>query len=99
MHGLRAGLLAGGDDLVDRQIALGGRRRTDENRLVGQLDVQRAGVGLREHRDGRNAHAPGAANHPAGDLAAVGDQDLVEHLASSPVMPLWNLDYGPGPRA
>ena len=80
MHRLRAGFLAGGDDLIDRQVALGGRRRAEENSLVGELDVQRARVGPGIDRDGRDPHAPGAADHAAGDLAAVGDQNLVEHV-------------------
>jgi hypothetical protein len=50
--------------------------------LVGQLHVQRPGIGLGEDRDGLDAHALGRADDPAGDLAPVGDQDLVEHLAS-----------------
>jgi hypothetical protein len=81
MHALRAGLLAGGDDLVDCQIALYRGCRSDGHRLVGQFHVQRARVGLGIDRDGRNAHALGAADHAAGDLAAVGDEDLGEHLA------------------
>ena len=57
MHRLGAGLLAGGDDLVDQQIGLRGRRRADGDRLVGHLDVQRVLVGLRIDRDRLDAHA------------------------------------------
>ncbi len=39
MHGLGAGLLAGGDDLVDEQVGLGCGRRADVDRFVGHLDM------------------------------------------------------------
>ena len=79
MHRLGAGLLAGGDDLVDQQVGLRGRRRADGDRLVGHLDVQRVLVGFRIDRDRLYAHLARGLDDPAGDLAAVGDQDLVEH--------------------
>ena len=36
-------------------------------------------VGLGVHRDGADAEGPAAADHPAGDLPPVGDQDAAEH--------------------
>ncbi len=84
MDGLGAGVLAGLDDLLDHQVALGRRRRADRDRLVGQLDVQRPGVGLGIDRHGPDAHAPRRLDDAARDLAPVGDQDLVEHLAPLP---------------
>ncbi len=46
VHGLRARLLAGGDDLVHHQVRLAAGRRADEHRLVGQPDVARVAIGL-----------------------------------------------------
>ena len=37
------------------------------------------GVGRGMHRDRRDADLPAGAQHPERDLAAVGDQHLVEH--------------------
>ena len=81
MHRLRAGLLAGGDDLVDQQIALGRSRRADMHRLVRHLDMQRVAVGVGIDRDCRDPHLAGCLDDPAGDLAAIGDQDALEHVA------------------
>ena len=37
------------------------------------------GVGGRMHRDGRDAELLAGAQHAQRDLAAIGDQDFVEH--------------------
>ena len=47
--------------------------------LVGHLHMQRVPVGVGIDGDGLDAHAPRGLDDPAGDLAPVGDQDLVEH--------------------
>jgi hypothetical protein len=57
VHGLRAGALAGGDDLVGHQIALAAGRRADADRLVGQFHMAGVAVGLGVHRHGGDAHA------------------------------------------
>ena len=59
MHRLRAGALAGLDDLLDDEIALGRLRRADRDRLIGHLDMQRVLVGLRIDRDGLDPHFAG----------------------------------------
>src|SRR5581483_3410390 len=79
VHGLRARLLAGFHDLVDQQVGLGGRRRADSHGLVRHLDVQAVAVCLRVDGHGLDAEPVGASDDPAGDLAAVGDQDFLEH--------------------
>ena len=79
MDRLGAGLLAGGDDLLDGKVGFGRGRRPDRDRLVGHLDVQRVLVGFRIDRDGRNPQPPRGLDDPAGDLAAIGDQDFAEH--------------------
>ena len=56
MDGLGAGLLAGGDDLVGRQVALAAGRGADVHGLVGQRDVARVAVGVGIDGDGRDAH-------------------------------------------
>src|SRR5258708_35695145 len=47
--------------------------------FVGQRDVARQPVGVGVARDGLDAQPPCRLDDPAGDLAAVGDQDLGEH--------------------
>jgi hypothetical protein len=81
VHGLRAGLTAGIDDLVDQQIRLRGRRRADGDGLLGHLHVQAVPVGVGVDGDGLDAELARALDDAAGDLAAVGDQDLLEHMA------------------
>ena len=79
MHRLGAALFAGGDDLLDDQIALSCRRRPDRDGRVGHFHMQRVAVGLGIDRDGSNPHAAGGLDDPASDLAAVGNQDSLEH--------------------
>ena len=79
MHRLRARLLGGGDDLLDHEIGLGRRGRSDRDRLVGHFDVQRVLVGLGINRDRRDPHPVRGPDDPARDLAAIGDQNLLEH--------------------
>ena len=80
MHGLRAGLAAGLDDLVDHQIALGRGRRADQHGLVGHLDMQRVAVGLGIDGYRRDPHAARSLDDPAGDFAAICDQNSFEHV-------------------
>ena len=49
------------------------------HRLVRHLDMQRVAVGVRIHGDRLDPHPPRGLDDPAGDLAAVRDQDLLEH--------------------
>jgi hypothetical protein len=79
MDRVRAGDLAGRDDLGDVQIAVARRRRADADALVGELHMHGVGVGGGMHRDGRDAQLLAGAQHAQRDLAAVGDEDLLEH--------------------
>ena len=79
VHGLGAGLAAGVDDLVDDEVGLGGRRGTDGDSLVRHLHMQAVPIGFGIDRNGLDAELPRALDDAAGDLAAVGDQDLLEH--------------------
>ena len=80
MHRLRAGLAAGLDDLVDHQIALGSRRRTDQHRVIGHFDVERVAVGLGINGYRLDPHTARSLDDPAGDLAAICDQNSFEHV-------------------
>ncbi len=80
VHGLRARLLAGFNDFIDEQIALGRGRRADQHGFIGHLDMERVAVGLGIDRYRRNSHAAGRLDHPAGDLAAICDQNSFEHV-------------------
>ena len=79
MHGFSARLAAGLDDLVDQKIALGCGRRSDQNRVVGYFDVKGVTVGFGIDGNRLNPHTPGGFNDPAGDLAAICDQN--NHIA------------------
>ena len=79
MDGVGAGDLAGGDERRDVEIAVAGRRRADADALVGEADVHGVGVGGRMHRHGGDAELLAGAQDAERDLAAVGDEDLVEH--------------------
>ena len=79
MHRLGAAFLAGGDDLVDHQVALRRRRRADRDGLIRHLDVQRVAVGLGIDRDGLDPHPPGGLDDATGDFAAIGNEDPLEH--------------------
>ena len=82
MDRLGAGRQRRRDDLVAAQIAFADRRGADMHRLVGHLDMQRLGVGVGIDGDGAHAQPARRADDAAGDLAAIGDQDLGEHAAS-----------------
>ena len=79
MHRVGAGDLAGGEQRRDVEIAVARRRRADADALVGEPHMHGVGVGGRMHRDGRDAELLAGAQHAQRDLAAVGDQDFVEH--------------------
>ena len=79
MDGVGAGDLAGGEQARDVEIALGRRRRADAHALVGEAHVHGIGIGRGVHGDGGDADLLAGALDPERDLAAVGDQHLVEH--------------------
>ena len=51
--------------------------------LIGHLDMERLGIRIGINRDRGDPHFPGSFDDAAGDLAPVGNQDLVEHVLSS----------------
>ena len=74
-----AGDFRGTDDGGDVQVARRARRRADADVFIGEPHVERVLVGLGV--DGHGLDAELAARHDDAqcDLAAVGDQDLLEH--------------------
>ncbi len=107
VDGLGAGAAGGGEDLVGPQVGLGRRAvtavgRAEPDRDVGLADVRSIGVRVAEHGDRADAEAPQGADHPEGDLAAVGDQNCVEHGRRSSgsrgaVRRRWRWVVGAGP--
>ena len=83
MHGVGAGDLAGGEQRRDVEVAVLRRRRADADALVGEAHMHGVGVGGRMHGDRRDAELLAGAQHPERDLAAVGDEDFVEHCAGA----------------
>ncbi len=92
MNGVGTGDLGGGDEIRDAEVGQAARRRADADVVVGEAHVQRLAVGLAVDRHGLDAELAAGANHPQGDLAAVGDQDLLEHQgvrSSAPEATAW----------
>ena len=85
MDRVGTGDLAGGDDLVDVEIAVAGGRRADAHAFVGEPHMHGVGIGGRVDRDGLDAELLAGAQHPQRDLAAVGDEDLVKHRSPRPI--------------
>ena len=79
MNGRGAGPQRRRDDAVPAQVAVPRRRRTNLHRFVGEGDMP--GRRIRFRMDGYrgDAQTPRGLDHAAGDLAAVGNQDLREH--------------------
>ena len=80
MDRLGARAFRGGEDLHRVQIALARGSRAQAHCLVALLDVQGALVGVGVHGDGAGSERARRAGHAAGDLTAVGDEQLVEHV-------------------
>jgi hypothetical protein len=75
--------LGGGNDVGDVEVGFGRRRWADAHGFVGQSDVHRVGVRGRVHGDGLDAHFVAGAVNAERDLAAVGDEQLVDfHIAA-----------------
>ena len=70
--GLRRG--RGVEKCGDREIALRRRRRSDPDGLIGDLHVQRIGVGVGVDRDALDSRLAAGARDPDRDFAAVGDE-------------------------
>ena len=80
VDGFRPRLPAGRDDALGDEVTLGRGCRADVDRLVGEAHVQRVTIGIGIYGDRPDPHASGRADDAAGDLAAVRDEDLLEHV-------------------
>src|ERR1043165_6923532 len=65
------------------EIGIARRGRPDADALVGEADMHGVGVAGRVDGDRLDAHVAAGAVDAQRDLAAVGDQDLLEHLCYS----------------
>lgn len=65
-------------DRIATQITLLRRCGTDMDCFIGQPHMPRITVGIRVHRHRCDAELAAGGDDAAGDLAAIGDQDLVE---------------------
>ncbi len=79
MHGVGAGDLAGREQGGNVEVAVARRRRPDAHALVGETHMHGIGVGGGVHGDRRNAELLAGAQDAQRDLAAIGDQDFLEH--------------------
>ena len=82
MDGVGAARPGSVEDAGDREIAVGGRSRTDPDGAIGGGDVGRLPVGVGEHGDRLDAQLAARAHNPHGDFAAIGDQQAPDHVAS-----------------
>ncbi len=79
MDGDRVGDLRGADDRRHVEIARRRGRRSDADRLVGQQHVLEAVVRRGVHGDRLDSQLPAGAQDSQRNLAAVGDNDLLQH--------------------
>ena len=80
MNRLRARAARDVEDRITLQIALRRGRRSDAHGLVGELNVHGVRIGFRTDRHRANAEAARRPDDTNGDLAAIGNEDLVEHV-------------------
>src|SRR5262249_19201173 len=83
MHRVGAGDLAGGEQRRDVEITVLRGRRADAHAFVGKPHVHGVGVGGRVHRDRGDAQLFARPQHAERNLAAVGDEDFIEHDVGS----------------
>jgi len=83
MDRLRAGFPGDLDDCVAAQIRFVRARTSDRPCFIGKANVLRVPVGLGIHCDRVDAEPAAGTDHATGDLAAIGDQDTLEHYSPS----------------
>jgi hypothetical protein len=84
MDGARLAPTGDVDDVVAAQVRVARRRRADGVGFVGQTDVQRRAIGLGVDRHRLHPELAASTDDADGDLASVGDQDLLEHRRGWP---------------
>src|SRR5678816_4614234 len=70
--------LSGADDGGNVEITLRGRRWSNARGFVGEANVQRIAIDVAVHGDRLDAHLFTGPDDTTGNLAAIGDQDLLE---------------------
>ena len=83
MDGIGAGPRGGVDEEVAAEVGVRRGVAGQGDGGVAQADVARTGVGVAVHGDRLDAQAPARADDAAGDLAAVGDQQTLDHAVTS----------------
>ena len=78
MDRVGAGLLRRVEQLAEIEVGLRGGLAAECERLVGEPDVWGVGVGLGVHGHARDPGVLGRADHPDGDLSAIGYQHLLD---------------------
>ena len=95
MNGLGAALAGGRQDALPVEIALPRGGGADEHGLVGIGDVGPAGVSLGVDGDGSDPEGAAGADDAAGDLAAIGDEDALEHAQAGCVCSIFTTSTAP----
>jgi hypothetical protein len=80
VDGVDVGDFRGADDPVGAQVAVGALGSADADGFVCELDVERLDVGLGVDGEGFDAQFAAGADNAQGDFAAVGDQNLLDHV-------------------
>src|SRR5215470_643906 len=70
--------LGSADDGGNVEIALRGRRWSNARGFVGETNVERIAIDVAVHGDRLDAHLLAGPDDATGNLAAIGDQDLLE---------------------
>ena len=81
MNGVAVGCLCNGKERLGIEVALSRRRGAYAVGMLGQLHVERLAVGLGVHHHGFDIELAARAEHAHGNLAAVGDEDTLEHAS------------------
>jgi hypothetical protein len=79
VHTIGAAAANGVEDRLGVEVALGRGLAAECVRLVGEPDVEGVPIELGVDRDRRDAELAGGPDDADGDLAPVGDQDLLQH--------------------
>jgi hypothetical protein len=84
VHRVGAGAAGDGEDLGDHEVGVRARLPVEGVRLVGERDVQRVAVLVGVDGDRADPRIPRRPDDADGDLAPVGDQDLVHTRHGTP---------------
>ena len=80
MDGVDVGDFGCADHRGNIQIALRQLGRANADSFVSKADMQRVAVGFAIDSNGANAQFFTGTDHPQGNLSAIGDQNLFEHV-------------------